>query len=91
VTWVGEAGAVYFKPTWTETIPNWISSPTAQPQLVVVSHDAKLQAGYTLGLGVHLDKNTILMLNMEKTSANGDQYPAIYSGTTYTLQLRSKF
>jgi opacity protein-like surface antigen len=91
VTWIGEAGVVYFKPTWTETIPNWISSPTAQPELVVVSHDAKLQAGYTLGFGVQLDKNTTLMLNMEKTSAQGDQFPAIYSGTTYTLQLRSQF
>jgi hypothetical protein len=91
VTFIGEAGVVYFKPTWTETIPNWISSPTAQPQLVVVSHNPQLQFGKTVGFGVELDKNTTLMLNYEQTNASGDSVPAIYSGATYTLQLRTKF
>jgi hypothetical protein len=88
-----EAGVTAFRPTWKETIPNWISSPTATPQLVSVNHDPTLQYSPKFGAGVRLSKNLTLMLDVEVIAARGDQFPAIYSdsGPTYTLEFRQQF
>ena len=84
-------GIVAQRPTWTETIPDWIPTETAAPRYLQVAHDPKIQIQGEVEVGVQIVKGTTVVLSAQKASADGDMWPAIYHGWTTSLSLRQEF
>jgi hypothetical protein len=88
---IAEIARTIYRPTWTEQVPDWRPSATATPYSISVSHDPRLQTSHKIGVGVRLNDHLTLMLDQEQIAAEGDQFPAVYQGSTYTLELRDQF
>jgi hypothetical protein len=90
-TLIGEAGVTAYRPTWTETIPDWRPGPDAPTQFVRVDHNPKIQYGGLLGAGIKINDTTSLMFELEKHYAGGDDVPAVYKGVTRQVILKHEF
>lgn len=82
-----EAGMYLYRPTWEMHIPDWRACQTCTPQPVHVRHDAGVQG--TWYAGVALGPFSVRYYGL--VDANGDQWPAIYDGPVWQVQVRVCF
>lgn len=83
----GELGIFGYQPRWEVEIPDWIASPTDSPHYIIVSHNHKWQTTPLIGFGVRKN-NWSLSYTRRKAEANGDEFPAIYTGWSHNVSLR---
>jgi hypothetical protein len=85
-----ELGLYAYRPTWSETIPDWRECKDCPAQYLKVTHQHSWAATPYVGLGI-TSGNTQFMVTARQTQTRGDKWTAYYSGISYNAAIRYTF
>lgn len=78
-----EAGPFVYRPTWRETVYNWVSSPEADPQTLHVRNNPAWRVGAMVGASVSYGRFSVAYQYFFDKSpiTSSDPYPPVWKGT----------
>ena len=87
---VAEAGVFIYKSTWKVDVSEWQACKVCELQDISVKHKSQIKADWFGGIGVKYGTTT-LMVNISPSATRGDEFPAVYGNTVWSVSVRKEF